>query len=40
VRGEYFEYGNELVKRRRKDVPMNTEVRDLRPASEDNESDE
>ncbi|HUQ24823.1 MAG TPA: UbiD family decarboxylase [Burkholderiales bacterium] len=40
VRGEYFEYGKELVKRRRKDVPMNTEVRDLRPASEDNESDE
>jgi len=40
VRGEYFEYGKALVKRRRKDVPMNTEVRDLRPASEDNESDE
>jgi 4-hydroxy-3-polyprenylbenzoate decarboxylase len=40
VRGEYFEYGKQLVGRRRKDVPMNTEVRDLRPASEDNESDE
>jgi 4-hydroxy-3-polyprenylbenzoate decarboxylase len=40
VRGDYFEYGKQLVGRRRKDVPMNTEVRDLRPASEDNESDE
>ena len=40
VRGDYFEYGKKLIERRRKDVPMNTEVRDLRPASEDNESDE
>ncbi|MEA3194375.1 MAG: hypothetical protein QOD26_2708 [Betaproteobacteria bacterium] len=40
VRGEYFEYGKELVKRRRNDVPMNTEVRDLRPSEEHNESDE
>jgi 4-hydroxy-3-polyprenylbenzoate decarboxylase len=40
VRGDYFEYGKQLVGRRRNDVPMNTEVRDLRPASEDNESDE
>jgi len=29
VKGEYFETGKELVKRRRKDVRMNTEVRDL-----------
>jgi UbiD family decarboxylase len=29
VKGEYFETGKELVKRRRKDVKMNTEVRDL-----------
>ena len=27
TRGEYFAYGKELEKRRRKDVPMNTEVR-------------
>ncbi|OAI50926.1 carboxylase [Betaproteobacteria bacterium SCGC AG-212-J23] len=40
VRGDYFAYGEELVKRRRKDVPMNTEVRDLRPSGEHNESDE
>jgi 4-hydroxy-3-polyprenylbenzoate decarboxylase len=40
VRGEYFDYGKKLIERRRNDVPMNTEVRDLRPASEDNESDE
>jgi UbiD family decarboxylase len=40
VRGEYFEYGKALISRRRKDVPMNTEVRDLRPAAEGNESDE
>jgi len=29
VKGEYFETGKELVKRRRKDVRMNTEVREL-----------
>jgi 4-hydroxy-3-polyprenylbenzoate decarboxylase len=29
VRGDYFETGKTLVKRRRKDVKMNTEVRDL-----------
>jgi 4-hydroxy-3-polyprenylbenzoate decarboxylase len=40
VRGEYFEYGKKLVERRRKDVPMNTEVRDLRPSGESNQSDE
>ena len=40
VRGDYFEYGKKLIERRRKDVPMNTEVRDLRPSGERNESDE
>jgi len=40
VQGDYFEYGKKLVERRRKDVPMNTEVRDLRPSDEHNESDE
>jgi 4-hydroxy-3-polyprenylbenzoate decarboxylase len=40
VRGDYFEYGKQLVGRRRKDVAMNTEVRDLRPSGERNESDE
>src|SRR5262245_10369922 len=40
VQGEYFEYGEALVKRRRKDVPMNTEVRDLKPGGEHGESDE
>jgi len=40
VRGDYFEYGKQLVERRRKDVPMNTEVRDLRPPGEHNQSDE
>jgi 4-hydroxy-3-polyprenylbenzoate decarboxylase len=29
VAGDYFKTGEELVKRRRKDVPMNTEVRSL-----------
>jgi UbiD family decarboxylase len=29
VAGEYFKTGEELAKRRRNDVPMNTEVRDL-----------
>jgi hypothetical protein len=29
VKGDYFETGKLLVKRRRKDVRMNTEVRDL-----------
>jgi 4-hydroxy-3-polyprenylbenzoate decarboxylase len=40
VRGDYFDYGEKLVERRRKDVPMNTEVRDLRPPGEHNQSDE
>ena len=31
VKGDYFETGKKLVKRRRKDVKMNTEVRDLEP---------
>jgi 4-hydroxy-3-polyprenylbenzoate decarboxylase len=31
VKGDYFETGKTLVKRRRKDVKMNTEVRDLEP---------
>lgn len=31
VRSEYFETGEEIAKRRRKDVRMNTEVRDLAP---------
>jgi len=30
VRGDYFETGRQLVSRRRKDVRMNTEVRDLK----------
>jgi hypothetical protein len=30
VRGDYFVTGELLAKRRRKDVPMNTEVRDLK----------
>ena len=30
VKGEYFETGEELAKRRRKDVRINTEVRDVR----------
>ena len=38
VQGDYFETGKLLAARRRKDVPMNTEVRDLRPP--DSESDE
>jgi 4-hydroxy-3-polyprenylbenzoate decarboxylase len=29
VKGDYFKTGETLVKRRRKDVKMNTEVRDL-----------
>jgi len=29
VKGDYFETGKLLVRRRRKDVKMNTEVRDL-----------
>jgi hypothetical protein len=29
VAGDYFKTGETLVKRRRKDVAMNTEVRDL-----------
>ena len=40
VRGDYFDYGRKLVERRRRDVPMNTEVRDLRPSDERNQSDE
>ena len=31
VRGEYFRTGEEIAKRRRSDVSMNTEVRDLSP---------
>ena len=31
VKGEYFETGAELAKRRRNDVRINTEVRDLKP---------
>ena len=31
VQGDYFETGEALVKRRRKDVAMNTEVRDVDP---------
>ncbi len=38
VRGEYFETGKLLAARRRKDLPMNTEVRELR--RERDESDE
>jgi len=38
VRGEYFETGKLLAARRRKDLPMNTEVRELR--GERSESDE
>jgi 4-hydroxy-3-polyprenylbenzoate decarboxylase len=38
VRGEYFETAALLEKRRRSDVPMNTEVRDLAPPQ--SESDE
>ena len=38
VRGEYFETGEELVKRRRSDLPMNTEVRAVdRPKAESDE---
>jgi 4-hydroxy-3-polyprenylbenzoate decarboxylase len=38
VRGDYFEYGEKLIGRRRKDVSMNTEVRDLqKPKSESDE---
>jgi 4-hydroxy-3-polyprenylbenzoate decarboxylase len=29
VEGDYFKYGETLIARRRSDVPMNTEVRDL-----------
>jgi 4-hydroxy-3-polyprenylbenzoate decarboxylase len=32
VRGDYFETGRELEKRRRKDVAMNTEVRNVKPS--------
>jgi len=38
VRGDYFETGKLLAARRRKDLPMNTEVRELR--GERSESDE
>jgi UbiD family decarboxylase len=40
VKGDYFETGKLLAARRRKDVAMNTEVRELRAAGERNESDE
>ncbi len=33
VKGDYFETGELLVKRRRKDVRMNTEVRDVQEPS-------
>lgn len=32
VRGDYFETGRELEKRRRRDVAMNTEVRNVKPS--------
>jgi 4-hydroxy-3-polyprenylbenzoate decarboxylase len=35
VNGDYFETGKELVKRRRKDVRMNTEVRELKVPREE-----
>ena len=35
VKGDYFETGKDLVKRRRKDVRMNTEVRDLKASREE-----
>jgi UbiD family decarboxylase len=38
VRGDYFDYGEKLVTRRRKDIGMNTEVRSL--GREEDESDE
>ena len=38
VKGEYFQTGEKLVQRRRKDVTMNSEVR--RPRGEKAESDE
>jgi 4-hydroxy-3-polyprenylbenzoate decarboxylase len=31
VKGDYFKTGELIAKRRRKDVKMNTEVRDLEP---------
>ncbi len=40
VKGDYFETGKRLAARRRKDVPMNTEVRDLLPGADHGESDE
>jgi hypothetical protein len=39
VKGDYFKTGELLAKRRRKDVKMNTEVRDLEGADK-GESDE
>jgi len=38
VKGNYFEKGKLLVKRRRKDVRMNTEVRDLQEPKKDRSS--
>ena len=32
VAGDYFATGESLIKRRRKDVAMNTEIRDLAPS--------
>jgi UbiD family decarboxylase len=37
VAGDYFKTGEELVKRRRKDLPMNTEVRSLNRKNEGDE---
>jgi hypothetical protein len=37
VRGDYIETGEELVARRRKDVRMNTEVRDLQESPKKSE---
>ncbi|HXF88665.1 MAG TPA: UbiD family decarboxylase [Xanthobacteraceae bacterium] len=38
VRGDYFETGWELEKRRRRDVAMNTEVRNVRPSKKTRQS--
>jgi 4-hydroxy-3-polyprenylbenzoate decarboxylase len=36
VRSEYWEYGKRIAQRRRKDVKMNTEVRDVDETKEQN----
>jgi 4-hydroxy-3-polyprenylbenzoate decarboxylase len=38
VAGEYFKTGEALAQRRRRDVPMNTEVRDLRKSGSEPDS--